>query len=201
MTEPHKQVSEVPLTVAQQKRGGNLLTFLILCVLIASVSVGTYFWLDPFKRADNFHHTQWPNGMPEDHYQPDPGHSEAVARMQVLADALLQYRDGPLGSGMRWPMSLDELTTVGLLEPGTELNGLLSKQPLVFQPDAPIGQDPARWVICHDVELGWQRTRTGLRVRAPVAAVVILGDGSVKLLDAEEIDLYAGLNSAHEAPR
>jgi hypothetical protein len=82
----------------------------------------------------------------------------------------------------------------GMLEQDWNFNGMLSGEPVVYQPEMPIGHDPERWVICHDTELGRRRTQSGYTTTAPLAAVVILADGSVKLIEGNELLTYGGLN-------
>ncbi|MCA8917859.1 MAG: hypothetical protein KDB32_02155 [Planctomycetes bacterium] len=191
------QVSEAPLISNQPtpRRGTNVPLFFILFCLIALVAGGTLLWLDSQKIKLNDHNTQWPNGNPHEFRQlPQADYTKATAHMQLLADAMLAYRESPMGGHVRWPASIDELKAAGLLDAEFEVIGQLSRRELVYQPEMPIGHDPERWVMCHDVEIGWNNTPNGFRIKGPRAAVVILGDGSVKLLKDDELESYAGLN-------
>jgi hypothetical protein len=128
---------------------------------------------------------------------------DALARLEELAHALRRYRDGPLGGGLRWPMALDELNFAGLTGPEVTFTGVLSGRPLLWQPEAPPGHDPARWVMCADVEVGWVhggyrgfRAAQGIR-----GAAVILGDGNVRWLEAGEFSMYGGISTGMDVPR
>ena len=99
-----------------------------------------------------------------------------------------------MGDGLRWPASVDELRNAGMLDADYDATGMLSGREIVYQPEKPIRLDPERWVMCYDVEIGWMRSPNGFRVKGPRAAVVILGDGTVKLLKDDELENYAGLN-------
>lgn len=199
MTAPHKQVSEAALTSsAPPRRGNNLLMLFILGCLVAVVTGITLYWLDASKPGPETHVTQWPRDIPPDPNGNTPGDYEAaLAHMHELATALLAYREGSMGGGVRWPGAMDELQMAGLLEPRWNYTGVLSGRPIVYQPEMPIGHDPERWVICHDIELSRRRTQTGYSVLTPSAAVVILADGSVKLIEGEDLLTYGGLS--HDA--
>lgn len=202
MTTPEpKPVSEVPLVSNQPapRRGNNLLLLFMLGCLATLIGGGVWFWLKSSRPQPAPHVTQWPRNNPhgEFPYGEDGGDYEgALARMQKLADALNSYREDPtMGGGVRWPSSLEELPMAGLLEQDFEFTGLLSGKPIVYQPEMPIGHDPARWVLCHDLEIGWRRQQgTGYAVNGPRAAAVVLADGSVKLLEGDELEMYGGLN-------
>jgi hypothetical protein len=195
-----KPVSPVPLVSNQPlpRRGNNLLLLFILACLVAVVGGGVWIWLDASRPEHDPHVTRWgreysPDDFP---YGDDKGDYQAAkAHMQKLADALNAYREGPIGGGVRWPSQLDELQMAGLLEPEFEFGGLLSGKPIAYQPEMPIGHDPERWVLCHDIEIGWRRQQaTGYAMKGPRAAVVMLADGTVKLLEGDELELYGGLN-------
>jgi hypothetical protein len=196
VSEPHKQVSEVALTSSMpQRRGNNLLLLFILGCTMAVVTGLTLYWLDAGKPAPDNHVTRWPAETPPDPCGARQGdYEEAVAHMRELAAALLQYREGSMGGGVRWPGGLDELQMAGMLEADWDFSGVLSGQPIVYQPEMPIGHDPERWVMCHDIELGRRRTQTGFAFMGPRAAAVILGDGSVKLIEGDDLLTYGGLN-------
>ena len=197
MSEPEQPVSEVPLeSAAPTPRGRNLVYLVILAFMASSVAAAALWWLDSNRRSPDHHTTKWPNYHDEDYYRVDAGdYDGAVARMQKLADALLQYREGPEGGGVRWPNELAELQMFGVLEPDFDMVGTLSGEPIVYQPDMPVSYDPARWVLCHDIEIGWRMVgNTGYRTKGPRAAAVVLADGTVKLLLDEELDQYGGLN-------
>lgn len=204
MTEPAKQVSQVPLESASSSpRGNNLIYLVILLFTASTVAAGALWWIEKNKREADPHTTQWPHPHPDDYYRVDEGdYDAAVARMQKLADALKQYRQGPEGGGVRWPNDLAELQMFGLLEPEFDLTGVLSGKAVVYQPEMPLSHDPSRWVLCHDIEIGWRMVgNTGYRNKGPRAAAVILADGSVKLLRNEELEHYGGLNLQVESAR
>jgi hypothetical protein len=201
--EPHKQVSDVPLIAAgPTRRGNNLLLLFILGCLVAVVTGLTLYWLDLSKPEPDTHVTQWPREIPLDPERRSQGdYDAAIAHMQQLAAALLQYRDGPNGGGVRWPDDFRVLQDAGVLEAGWDFNGVLSGQPIIYQPEMPIGHDPERWVMCHDVEMARYRTNSGYTTRGPRAAVVILADGTVKLIEGDDLETYGGLNLAVSAGR
>jgi hypothetical protein len=59
----------------------------------------------------------------------------------------------------------------------------------------PIGHDPERWVLCHDIEIGQRRNaQTGFSRRGPRAAAVILFDGTVRLIEGDALETFGGLN-------
>lgn len=203
MTEPHKQVSEMPLiSAAPQRRGSNLLLLFLLACLMAVVTGGTLYWLDARQPERDPHITQWPREFDHDMDPERKGnHDGALKRMQKLADALLEFRDGP-GGRVRWPDDLSTLIDAGLLEPDFDFRGELSGQPVVFQPEMPLGHDPERWVLCHDVEIGRRRNiQNGYVSIGPRAAAVILADGTVKLIEGDDLETYGGLNLAVNAGR
>ena len=197
MTEPEHQVSEEPLTSsAPAPRGNNLLLLFILLCMVVSVAGGAIWWIERNRQQPDPHITQWPGHHPEDFYRVEEGdYKEAEARMQKLAEALLEYRQGPEGGGVRWPNELGELQMFGMLEPDFDMIGVLSGEQIVYQRDMPINHDPSRWVLCHDIEIGWRASgNTGYRTKGPRAAAVILADGTVKLLKDDELEQYGGLN-------
>lgn len=192
-----KQVSDVPLiSHAPRKKGpNNVLTLFILFLMIGGVTAGTLILLDPWAREPDTHVTQWPE---YGEHNPFEGSSDdydaAVEHMRELADALMRYRED-FGGNLNWPANLDELAYTGLIDEGYDRTGVLSRKPIVYNAEMPMGRDPARWVIAHDTEIGWQRRQNSrYAVRGPRASVVILGDGSVKLLEGPEIERYGGLN-------
>jgi hypothetical protein len=193
----------VPLiAAAPAHRGNNLILLFILGCLVAVVTGLTLYWLDASKPEPDPHVTQWPRDIePDPNRTPEGDYDEAVAHMQQLATALCQYRDGPDGGGIRWPDNFEVLQMAGMLEAGWNFNGVLSGQPIVYQPEMPIGHDPERWVMCHDVELARRRTNSGFTTLAPRAAAVILADGTVKLIEGEDLEIYGGLNLAVSAGR
>ncbi|MCB9895472.1 MAG: hypothetical protein H6839_13575 [Planctomycetes bacterium] len=195
-----KPVSEVPLLSAQPapRRGNNLLLLFMLACLTALVTGGVLYWIGINRVPPDPHVTQWPQDIPPDNFHMPRSKSDydaALAHMQVLADAMVEYHDGSSGGGVRWPSALDELQMSGLLAQDYDLRGLLSGEPIVYQPQMPIGHDPERWVMCYDVEIGWHRQpTTGYAINGPIAAAVILGDGTVKLIEGEDLEKYGGLN-------
>jgi hypothetical protein len=201
--QPHKQVSEVPLTAAAPvRRGSNLLMLFILGCLMAVVTGITLYWLDANKPDPDPHVTQWPREIPPDtDHRTQGDYDAALAHMQQLANALLQYRDGPNGGGVRWPDDFPVLQDAGMLDANWNFNGVLSGQRIAYQPEMPIGHDPERWVMCHDVEMGRYRTNAGYAAMGPRAAAVILADGTVKLIEGDELETYGGLNLAVSAGR
>lgn len=121
----------------------------------------------------------------------------ALAQMESIAEGLRRYRT-EFGDGVRWPMALDDLKQVQVLAADFGLTGALSGRPVRYAPDIPAGVDSARWAICSDVRWGNQsmpsdRGRYRPSVYAPVLAAVILGDGRVRLLAANEMDGVGGL--------
>jgi hypothetical protein len=203
VTQPHKQVSETPLiSSAPQRRGNNLLLLFLLACLVAIVTGGTLYWLDASHESPDTHVTRWPRDVPPDPEQERKGdYDEALKRMQTIANALLEYRDGP-GGRVRWPDNLNVLVDAGLLPADFNFRGELSGEIVVFQPEMPIGHDPERWVLCHDVEIGRRRNmQNGYVSIGPRAAAVILADGSVKLIEGDELETYGGLNLAVNAGR
>lgn len=205
MTEPEKQVSEVPLEPEAPRARGNSLVYVVIFLFTAScIGAGAIWWIEKNKREVEHHTTAWPNYHDDDYYEVDRGdYDAAVAHMQKLADAMNDYRQDPAGGGgVRWPNDFSELQMLGMLEPDFSLVGKLSGEAIVYQPDMPINHDPSRWVLCHDVEVGWRAAgTTGYRSRGPRAAAVILGDGTVKLLQNEELEQYGGLNLMMDSAR
>ncbi|MBZ0135526.1 MAG: hypothetical protein K8I27_04015 [Planctomycetes bacterium] len=204
MTEPETQVSEVPLETAQAKpRGNNILLLVLLFSMVGSAAGVAIWWMERNSGQPDPHTTYWPDSHDDDYYHVDQGdYDGGQAHMRKLADALLAYRQGPEGGGVRWPNELSELRLFGLLEPDFDMTGRLSGEPVVYQPEMPINHDPSRWVLCHDIEIGWRRVaNTGLSSKGPRAAVVILGDGTVKLLQGDELEYYGGLNLQVESAR
>lgn len=208
MTTPEpKPVSEVPLVSSQPapRSGNNLLLLFMLGCLVAVAGGATWIWLDSNRPKHDPHVTQWPREGHPGEFDFGEAHGDykaAQARMQKLADALLAYREGPMGGGVRWPSSFEELQMAGLVEQDFDFTGLLSGKPIAFQPEMPIGHDPERWVLCHDIEIGWRRQQgTGYAMKGPRAAVVMLADGTVKLLEGDELELYGGLNQQVGAGR
>lgn len=205
MTEPEQQVSDVPLeSKAPQLRGGNLVYLVILLFTASCIGAGAIWWIEKNKQESDPHTTTWPNPHDDEYYRVDKGdYDAALAQMQKLADAMNNYRQDPAGGGgVRWPNELGELQMLGMLEPDFDMVGTLSGEPIVYQPDMPINHDPSRWVLCHDIEIGWRMVgNTGYRNKGPRAAAVILGDGTVKLLEREELEHYGGLNLQVESTR
>ena len=201
---PDKQVSEVELVSSQPppRRGNNLLMLFILGCLIAVVTGGTMLWMESHKTKVREHETQWPHGPQLDYGQRGKvDYEEALAHMEILAIALRKYHDGPMGDGIRWPASIQELQAADLLDPEFDTTGVLSGREIVLQAQPPLRHDPERWVMCHDVEIGWMQSPTGFRVKGPKAAVVILADGNVALLKGDELETYGGLNLLYDAAR
>ncbi|MBK8206895.1 MAG: hypothetical protein IPK87_08925 [Planctomycetes bacterium] len=201
MQPPAKQVSDVPLEAKQPPRGNNLVFVFILACLVAVVS--GLVWVFVLPGQSNKPEREFAHEYPVDPWQnPPTDRNAAIAHLQTLADALLAYREGPMGGGVRWPATLDELKYAGLLPEDFALVGQLSGRPLAYQPTMPMGHDPERWVMVHDVETGWVRSRVNYRAtKGLVCAAVILGDGTVRIIEGEDTNLYGGLNQTSEALR
>ncbi|MCC7509929.1 MAG: hypothetical protein IT464_11255 [Planctomycetes bacterium] len=201
MQPPAKQVSEVPLEAKQPRRSSNLVLVFIMACLV-TVVVGLV-WVFVLPGPGTQPTREFAHEYPADPWQnPPTDRNAAIARLQTLADALLAYREGPMGGGVRWPATLDELKFAGLLPEDFALAGLLSGRPLAYQPLMPMGHDPERWVMVADVETGWVRSRISRRAsKGLVCAAVILGDGSVRMIEGEDANLYGGLNQTAEALR
>lgn len=164
---------------------------LILAALVlgAGIGGGAIWWIE----------AQDQRGLPpRDYQQPDAegelarGTEAAQAHMETIAEAMRRYR-AEFGDNVRWPVILDDLKQLRLLEPDFNFIGLLSRRPVAYSPDLPLGHDPARWAICCDVQVGWRYERRRGSVRAPVGAVVIMGDGQVRTLGPEDLDSVGGL--------
>ncbi|MCC6574799.1 MAG: hypothetical protein IT462_13550 [Planctomycetes bacterium] len=185
--------------------GRSILVALMSVAAVAGACVAV--WYVAFRAP------QTPNKPPQ--FEPDPFHvreeirqkarDESLEHMKKLGQALTDYRER-FGGGLRWPTDLGELTSCGLLDANFEFVGALSGEPIVYQPELPVGQPPEVWVMAADIMIEKREReyylRPGMRDRgAPriSAAVVILGDGSVRALDSSEIGQYAGFSSAAEA--
>jgi len=197
VSEQPKQVSSVPLVTSQPlPRGRNnlLLLFLLGCT-IALAGGGTWYWLRQSSPSPDNHVTQWPREVPPDPFRaPEAEYEAALAHMSRVAEALIRYRE-TAGGGVRWPQTLEELQYFELLPPDFDFSGRLSGMPLVYQPDMPLNFDPGRYVLCHDIEIGQRRNpQTGYTRRGPRAAAAILADGTVKLIEGDDLEVYAGLN-------
>lgn len=191
-----KQVSKEPVVSnAPRQSGGNLLTLVILFSMIGAVTTATLILLDPFAESPDSHVTQWPEYRHHEDFQRNASNcDEAVANMTILSEALVAYRED-FGGNLNWPANLDELEYAGLLREDFRRSGVLSDKPIVYNPEMPMGHDPSRWVIAHDTEIGWQRRMNSrYATKSPRASVVILGDGTVKLLKGDELTNYGGLN-------
>lgn len=191
---PQPEVSAVALEAATPRVAGNWRWLILMGLLMVVAGVCAFLWMDPFARGNNNHRTQWPKEADRDL---PPGHREyderGLAQMRQLADALLRYREAE-GGGVRWPTELAELTYAGILPHDHDFAGAITGQPIVFQPEVAAGVDPARWIMCADVQYGWTRARnSGRRVRALIVAAVVLGDGTARLLVADEAQQYVGL--------
>jgi len=125
----------------------------------------------------------------------------SLARMKELSQALLTYRE-QMGGSLRWPDSLAELVSVGLLPENFDLTGPLSSQPICLQPEMPPSHDPGLWILAHDRLLGQLRVggRPGPR-NAVIGAAVIFADGSVRYLDEKEVAQYGGLTNSRMQAR
>lgn len=185
----------------QTRPSGRGWVNLVILALLLGVAGGLWavWWLPS-------HDSAYPQGGPPPEYQYDPAEPRgallaAKLHMEKLADALLQYRR-QFGDDVRWPATLEDLKYVGLLDAEFSLEGGLNRQPLAYAPDLPAGMDPARWAICSDVLVTRRPNRAGYGyVRAPEAAVVILGDGRVRVLQGDEIEKIGGLVYSQNAPR
>ena len=117
----------------------------------------------------------------------------ARKHMEELAEAVIEYR-AQFGDHTRWPAALEDLKNLRLIRADFEFSGVLSGRPLSWMPQMPPGHEHARWAMCCDVRVGWRfDPRRHGSVRAPLSAVVILGDGSVRVLGAHEMDSVGGL--------
>lgn len=202
MPEPAKQVSVIPLESRQEPPKSRTLPALVITACVVAIMAGAV-WVymqsvDPSPPRPGL-----PPTISHDPYRNPPvDRKSATSRLQQLADALLAYREGPLGGGVRWPGTLDELKFAGLLPEDFKFEGELSRAPLIYQPDMPMRHDPERWVMVQDAEIGWVRSRHQYRAsRGMVCAAVILGDGTVKLIEGDELQLYGGLHVPVEEAR
>lgn len=194
MTAPDAQPVQPP--APPPKPRGALGTNLVILCLLLGVSIGLWFvWWRPDKDSPNPH-----TGHEFDFAEPGEVRGNLLLskqRMEKIAEALRNYRE-QFGDGVRNPLNLEDLKLVQLLPPDFEFTGLLSRRPLHYAPDVPANFDPTRWAICCDVEPP-QRMHRGPRV--PLAAVVILGDGSVRVLQGEELQKVGGIVYDQNAPR
>lgn len=202
MAEPAKQVSVIPLESRQPPPRSRTLPALLITALVAAATAGVVWAYvlsmdTPAQRV-----SEHPPRFEDPYSNPPTDRGTAQGRLQQLAEALLAYREGPMGGGVRWPATLDELKYAGLLPEDFRFDGELSGLPLVYQPDMPLRHDPERWVMVQDAEVGWVRSRNQYRPsRGMVCAAVILGDGTVKLLEGDELQLYGGLHIPVEEAR
>jgi hypothetical protein len=196
MSAPDAQPAQPPETPTSRPRA-QLWTNLIILFLLVGVAGG--LWL-VWWRPDPLRDPQFDRGgdyQPEDPTELRGTMLVAKQRMDKLAESMRNYRE-QFGDGVRWPMTLEDLKFVQLLPQEYELNGVLSRRPLTYAPEVPAGFDPTRWAICCDVEPA-QRSYRG--ARAPGAAVVILGDGSVRVLQGDELTKIGGIVYDNNAPR
>lgn len=174
---------------------------LLMIALVCGVGFGLWLiWWDPMgHRPGPYHDGGQGYEFPVRDGPLDAGQAEK--HLQVLADAMRRYRD-EFGDGVRWPMTLEDLKYVDLLPRDYQFRGLLSQRPLHYAPDVPAGHDPARWAICCDVKTENRRGRNGYDViRVPVGAVVILGDGTVRVLQERDLTAVGGLQFDQGAAR
>lgn len=178
---------------------GQLWTNLVILCLLLGVAGGLYLvWWTPEREPG-----ARPGGEYENYDPNEPRGNLLVSkqRMEVLAESMRRYRD-EFGDSVRWPMSLEDLKFTQLLPADFEFKGVLSRKPLHYAPEVPAGFDASRWAICCDVEMAWRSNPAGYgSVRAPVAAVVILGDGTVRVLQGDEVQKIGGLVYEQNAPR
>lgn len=133
-----------------------------------------------------------PRDRQEADFETGAGTDTARRRMEALAVALRRYRV-EVGDNVRWPVELEDLKHLGLIAEDFSYMGELSRRPLTWSPDFPAGHDPSRWAICCDVQMGRRYDRRRGMARAPIAAVVITGDGEVRVLETEDLDSVGGL--------
>jgi hypothetical protein len=185
-----------PATKPQRAPKGTWSSLFVLGFFISLVLVSVWSVLPELSKPDGQHQTRWPIEM---HPEPHPGERHrpdfpaAERHMRELAEALLTYRDVH-GGGLRWPFELSELQMYEILPADFSLTGRLSGREVVYQPDIPTDRAPENWVLVHDVQTGWVYPEgVGRPYHGAVAAVVILGDGTVRTLSEHEMDQYAGL--------
>lgn len=118
-----------------------------------------------------------------------PGRDAARQKMEKLAEALLQYRETD-GAGIRWPDELEELRVAGHIRLEFDFIGPMSGKEIYYQPQMPADHDPAFWVLAHDRRVAKRNGQVYV-----IGAVVMLADGAVRYLNAEEVDQYPGLRS------
>lgn len=184
-----------------EKPSNQVWVNLVILSLLVGVAIGLWFvWWYPSGDS------AYPPGGPVDAHDQGPDYpvgkvAASRQRMLVVADAMLKYRD-EYGDTVRWPMALEDLRHVGLISPEADLIGALSDQPLVYAPDMPAGMDPARWAVCSDVLVTRRRNRAGYGyIMSPETAVVMLADGTVRVLQGDEIEKVGGLAYNLNAPR
>jgi hypothetical protein len=194
-----KQVSEAPLEARRPTpRGRHALGVLVLLCVAGMTAAVVWLVILPHQGQRP---RQIENHPPLDRYgNPRVDHDGALERMHKVAAALESYRY-TMGGGVRWPGTLDELKYAGLIDADFDLTGLLSGELLVYQPQMPFGHDPERWVMVHDIEYGRVRSRGYGARHGIVSAVVILGDGTVCMLDGKDEEMYGGLTRRQEAAR
>jgi hypothetical protein len=194
MQTPQPKVSPVALEVPVIKGRSNWRWLILMGLLMTVAGICAFLWMDPFGRRNNPHETQWPRERDEITAEGLREQDQrGLEQMQALADALLRYREQE-GGGVRWPTELAELTYAGILPAEHDFRGAITGQPITYQPDPAPGVDPARWVMCADVQQGWTRSRnTGRRVKTLLVAAVVLGDGTARLISADEAQQYVGL--------
>lgn len=158
-------------------------------VLGAGIGGGAIWWMEARGAR-----SQPPAAKPQPEFEDELARSTGAARahMETIAEAMRRYR-AEFGDNVRWPMMLDDLKQLRLLDSDFDFEGPLSRKPVRYSPDLPAGHDPARWAICCDVQMGWRHERRRGTVRAPISAVVIMGDGDVRTLGPDDIDTVGGL--------
>lgn len=183
---PKASLEPVPPERPALARPRTWLVLLLIAACVLGSAVAINAWLDGGKGAST------PEPQRQFHGRDDwrtPGRKAARQKMEKLAEALLQYREID-GAGIRWPDELEELKVAGHLEPEFGFQGPMSGREIFYQPDMPTDHDPSVWVLAHDRHVVTRNRRTYV-----IGAMVILADGKVRFLNAEEVDQYPGLRS------
>lgn len=112
--------------------------------------------------------------------------------MQEIASAMRIFRDTE-GGGVRFPNFLEELVELQLLPEDFDLSGPFSGGMMSYNSFTPAGENPSTWVVCFDAKITSGYNNYGRRVKEVEIAVVILGDGTAKVLTSQELNGYGGV--------
>ncbi|MEE9312876.1 MAG: hypothetical protein V3V10_10765 [Planctomycetota bacterium] len=112
--------------------------------------------------------------------------------MQEIASAMRTFRSNE-GGGVRFPNFLEELVELQLLPEGFDLSGPFSGSAMSYDSFTPAGENPSTWVVCFDAKITSGYNSYGRRVKEVDVAVVILGDGTARLLTSQELTGYGGV--------